>query len=53
MAEIPWNYKKGYNYVCKERPESTIPVSKAEKKVFKPYGCTTLRMTEMPKANEE
>lgn len=53
MAEIPWNYKKGYNYVCEERPESTIPVSKAEKKVFKPYGCTTLRMTEMPKAKEE
>lgn len=48
MAEIPWEYQEGYQYVCSEKPLDTRPISGVVKKRFKPYGCSTLRMTEMP-----
>lgn len=53
MAEIPWECKEGYDYVCSEKPSSTVPVSEPIEKTFKPYGCSTLRMTEMPKVSKE
>lgn len=57
MAQIAWDYKEGYNFVCSEKPIDNKPLSKPVKKKFKPYGCSTLRMTEMPmtegKTNEK
>ena len=48
MSEIDWGYAPGQTGVCRETPKSRKPKGKTEKKVFKPYGCTNLRMTEMP-----
>ena len=45
LVEIDWAFANG---VCAEKPEDTTP--KGEPQEFKliPYGCTNLRMTEMP-----
>lgn len=51
VVEIPWNFHNDYKYVCAEKPESTIPISDIKKVKFKPYGCSYLRLTEIPKAN--
>lgn len=53
MAQIAWDYKEGYNFVCSEKPIDNKPLSKPVKKKFKPYGCSTLRMTEMPMTKGE
>ena len=56
MTEIPWKLKEGYEYLCNEVPEKTemsdmdvCDKNVWETKMLRPYGCTTLRMTEMPK----
>lgn len=46
MAEIPWSMKHG---IPGEVPDSLKPIGTMEKKTFLPFGCTSLRMTEMPK----
>ncbi len=45
MVPLDWKMK---NDMCKEKPESTTPVGTVVKKKLQPYGCTTLRMTQMP-----
>ena len=47
MREIEWGYESGKTGVSRERSERRKSKGKTEKKVFKPYGCTNLRMTEM------
>lgn len=48
MDMVPIDWKKE-NGMCKELPESVEPVGEPVKKHLYPYGCTTLRMTEMPR----
>ena len=48
MVEINWGYAPGQTGVCRETPESRSPVGDPVKKILIPYGCTVLRMTEMP-----
>lgn len=46
MVPIAWKKENG---ICAELPESLKPVGEPAVKRLYPYGCTTLRMTEMPK----
>lgn len=46
MAEIKWELENG---VCQEKPKSTVPISEIQQIKMIPYGCTNLRMTQMPK----
>lgn len=45
MVQIPW---KSENGVCQAYPDEVQPMGKTEIKCMQPYGCTKLRMTEMP-----
>ncbi len=47
-VQIPWQCHPDYRLVCTEKPDSVVPMGGVEKVKFKPYGCTTLRMTEIP-----
>jgi len=48
VRQIPWGLEDGYETVCAKLPESRVPVSDACDAVLIPYGCTKLRMTELP-----
>lgn len=52
LAQIDWGHAPDYEHLCLEVPSSYIPLGTAEKLTMIPYGCTTLRMTEMPFAKE-
>lgn len=45
FVEIDWGFENG---VCHEVPDSRIPISPLQEVTLIPYGCTNLRMTEMP-----
>ena len=45
MVQIPWKEENG---ACTPLPESTEPLTDPVSLRLIPYGCTTLRMTEMP-----
>ena len=45
VVEIPWDFNNGH---CDRHPLSLTPVGDIEKIEFIPYGCTNLRMTEIP-----
>ena len=45
MVPIPWRRAGG---CCAEYPDSLEPLGQPEEKRLIPYGCTSLRMTEMP-----
>lgn len=45
MVEISWRFEHG---VCHETPDSLTPLSEPVELSFIPYGCTNLRITEMP-----
>lgn len=49
MRKIDWGFEDGYETVCAKVPQSLSAVSDPEELFLIPYGCTTLRMTEMPK----
>ena len=49
MAPVPWRYKAGFDSICNEFPDSSEPQDPVVFKRLIPYGCTTLRMTEMPR----
>lgn len=49
MVEINWGMEKGYNDLCAKEPAERTPLGDAVEVTLKPYGCTNLRMTEMPK----
>jgi hypothetical protein len=48
MVKIPWSSKNG---ICTPAPDSLKLIGKPEKKKLIPYGCTNLRMTEMPEVD--
>lgn len=45
---IAWGYRKGQKAVCRETPRSRTPLGSRKKVTLIPYGCTNLRMTELP-----
>ena len=45
MFEIEWDFNNGH---CDRLPKSIIPISNVCKMKLIPYGCTNLRMTEIP-----
>lgn len=49
MVEIPWGFHGGY---CDRLPQSLSPIGEKEKVRLIPYGCTNLRMTEIPKIRQ-
>ena len=49
LYQIDWGYEEGYNDICAKVPHSREPISGTMPVKMKPYGCTNLRMTELPK----
>ena len=45
MIEVDWGFSSG---VCDEKPKDLKPIGKPQLMKLIPYGCTNLRMTEMP-----
>ena len=50
VVEIDWGFEHG---ICLKQPKSRSPIGSVIKKRFIPYGCTDLRITELPMVNEE
>ncbi len=48
MAKIEWDKNEHYPDMCAEFPKEDGKVGVVEEKELYPYGCTNLRMTEMP-----
>ena len=48
VQEIGWGLEDGYEAVCAKTPQSLVPLSAEEEILLWPYGCTRLRMTELP-----
>lgn len=48
MRQIDWGVKIPYRSICRKTPKSLAPVSEVQEIGLCPYGCTRLRMTEMP-----
>lgn len=46
VAEIEWDFNNGH---CDRIPKSVTPIGDIEKINLIPYGCTNLRITEIPK----
>ena len=47
-CKIDWGYADGYDSVYDKVPQSRVPLSGAEEVTLHPYGCSKLRMTEIP-----
>lgn len=47
-VKIDWGYEDGYDSVCAKIPESTKAISEESEIILYPYGCSKLRMTELP-----
>ncbi len=52
MQQINWGLKFPYRSVARKTPKTRIPVSDVQKIELYPYGCSKLRMTEMPIINK-
>lgn len=48
MKNIDWGLKFPYRSVCRKTPKSLKAISEEKEIDLCPYGCTRLRMTEMP-----
>ena len=48
MQKINWGLKFPYRSIARKTPKSTKPISEVQEIKLCPYGCTRLRMTEMP-----
>ena len=51
LAEIRWGTLENQPFVCRDTPEETVPLSMTTVEL-QPYGCTDLRMTELPVIGE-
>ena len=47
-CHIDWGLEEGYETLCAKLPRSTTPLDAPAETVLYPYGCTKLRMTELP-----
>lgn len=48
VVEIDWGYESGQEFICRHLPQNMQKIGPTVHKKFVPYGCTYLRMTEMP-----
>lgn len=48
VKKINWGFEDGYETVCAKIPYSKEPIGSAEELLLYPYGCSKLRMTELP-----
>lgn len=48
LQQIDWGYEERYDTVCAKTPISTEPISDENQMKLIPYGCTKLRITELP-----
>ena len=48
MVKINWGHAPNYEDLCAAYPKSKKIIGPTEKLSLIPYGCTVLRMTEMP-----
>lgn len=48
VKSIQWGLEDGYETVCAKIPESTVSQSIPKEVLLYPYGCSKLRMTELP-----
>lgn len=49
VYRINWGYEPGYKMLAGRRPLSKMPISPKHNVKFIPYGCTNIRLTELPK----
>lgn len=52
VVPINWGYLEGYNMIANPVPASVKPAGETRTMKFIPYGSTTLRLTEIPFAEE-
>lgn len=52
VVPINWGYLEGYNMIANPVPASVKPMGETRTMKFIPYGSTTLRLTEIPFAEE-
>lgn len=45
---IDWGNEDGYEHVCAKVPHDRKPIGRSVETVLYPYGCTRMRMTEIP-----
>ena len=48
FSEIDWGFEEGFDDLCASAPHSLDPIGKKVVLKMKPYGCTNLRITELP-----
>ena len=48
VSPIDWGLEDGYELVCAKSPKSKVPLGDPVRIDLIPYGCTMLRMTELP-----
>ena len=48
VRKIDWGLEDGFDTVCSKKPQSVIPIGEEETVELYPYGCSKLRMTEIP-----
>lgn len=53
LTKIDWGLEDGYSDVSNHIPASKVALSEREKLTLIPYGCTKLRLTEMPIAKHK
>lgn len=53
VVHIDWGFEDGYENICAKTPKSRKPIGEKEKIRLYPYGCTNLRMTEIPFINKK
>ena len=50
---IDWGYEEGYSTVARAYPKNKTPLGEAQTVELIPYGCTILRVTELPIAKKK
>ena len=53
MQQVPWGTVPGTDHTAAPVPEKCSPATPPVRKKLIPYGCTKLRMTEMPRIKNE
>ncbi|MBO7376155.1 MAG: glycoside hydrolase family 127 protein, partial [Clostridia bacterium] len=51
VRQINWGYESEYRMVARAEPLSAMPVGPEKTAAFIPYGCTDIRLTELPEVD--